>query len=162
MTLFVNALIVVATFAAMEGVAWIAHKYVMHGFMWWFHHDHHNHQPGFFEKNDAFFLIFAFPSAYFFMTGTLNGDARLWIGLGILLYGIAYVVVHDVFIHQRVKRLRKTESAYWMAIRKAHLVHHKHLGPEYGECFGMLLAPPRFYREAKATLESRRRHASLV
>lgn len=162
MTILVNFLIVLGTFVAMEAVAWTAHRYVMHGFMWWAHHDHHNHQPGFFEKNDIFFLIFAMPSAYFFMTGTMNSDFRLWVGMGILLYGICYVVVHDIFIHQRVKKLRKTENAYFMAIRKAHLVHHKHLGPEDGECFGMLLAPPRFYREAKATLEARKRQATLT
>ena len=162
MEILTNVLIVLGTFILMEGVAWSAHKYVMHGFMWWFHHDHHNHQPGFFEKNDAVFLIFAIPSAYFFLSGTLNSDFRFFIGLGILLYGIAYVIVHDIFIHQRVKWLRRTENAYFTAIRKAHLVHHKHLGPEDGECFGMLLAPPKYYREARATLEARKRARALA
>jgi beta-carotene 3-hydroxylase len=35
-----------------------------------------------------------------------------------------------------------------MALRKAHKVHHKHLGKEKGECFGMLVVPMKFYREA--------------
>ena len=141
-----NALIVLATFIVMEGVAWAAHKYVMHGFMWWFHEDHHVRDDSFFEKNDAFFLIFAIPSAYFFLTGTLNQDFRLWIGLGILLYGICYLIIHDVFIHQRFKFLRKTDNRYFRAIRKAHLLHHKHLGPEDGECFGMLWPPIKVWR----------------
>ena len=47
------ALIVLATFVTMEGVAWVAHKYLMHGLMWYFT-NHHVHEPGFFEKNDAF------------------------------------------------------------------------------------------------------------
>ena len=141
MDIFVNFLIVVGTFIVMEGVAWAAHKYVMHGFMWWFHEDHHVRDDHFFQKNDAFFLIFAIPSAYFFITGTLNGDFRIWIGLGILLYGICYLVVHDVFIHQRFKLLRRTDNRYLKTIRKAHLLHHKHLGPEDGECFGMLWPP---------------------
>ena len=39
------ALIVLATFVTMEGVAWVAHKYLMHGLMWYFHEDHHVHEP---------------------------------------------------------------------------------------------------------------------
>jgi beta-carotene 3-hydroxylase len=27
-------------------------------------------------------------------------------------------------------------------------VHHKHLGPEQGECFGMLLVPWKYVRES--------------
>ena len=59
MDILIASLIVLATFITMEGVAWAAHKYLMHGAMWYFHRDHHQHEPGFFEKNDAFFLIFA-------------------------------------------------------------------------------------------------------
>ena len=117
-------------------------------------------RPGFFEKNDTFVLIFAIPSAYFFYSGSLNGDFRLWIGLGILLYGICYVFVHDIFIHQRFRWLRRTNNVYLTAIRKAHLVHHKHLGPEDGECFGMLLAHPKYFREARAAVAARRGAAS--
>ena len=36
-----------------------------------------------------------------------------------------------------------------MGIRKAHKVHHKHLGKEDGECFGMLIVPLKYIREAK-------------
>ena len=49
-------------FLFMELVAWFTHKYVMHGFLWKLHKDHHDHSnktP--FEKNDYFFLIFAIP-----------------------------------------------------------------------------------------------------
>lgn len=154
MSYLVNAGIVVATFCAMEGVAWFAHRYVMHGFMWWFHRDHHQHEPGFFEKNDAFFLTFAIPSAYCFITGVAAVDFRIWIGLGIALYGVCYLIVHDVFIHQRFKWLRRTDNVYLKAIRKAHLVHHKHLGPEDGECFGMLWAPPKYFWQARAASRS--------
>tara|TARA_B110000285_G_C15136547_1_gene627329 strand:+ start:371 stop:883 length:513 start_codon:yes stop_codon:yes gene_type:complete len=144
------AFIVIATFLTMEGVAWFAHKYVMHGMMWFFHEDHHVHQPGFFEKNDAFFLIFAVPSAWCFITGSMaGGDFRVWIGTGIAAYGLAYFLVHDVFIHQRFKWFRRTENAYFMAIRKAHKIHHKHLTKEEGECFGMLFVPFRYWIEAR-------------
>lgn len=135
----------------MEFVAWAAHKYVMHGFLWYLHRDHHQREPGFFEKNDAFFLIFAIPSATCFIVGSaVQGWFPLFfVGVGIALYGIAYFLVHDIFIHQRFKVLRRTNHPYFRAIRKAHKVHHKHLGKEHGECFGMLIVPPKFLKEAK-------------
>lgn len=143
--------ITVATFLAMEFVAWFAHKYVMHGLLWNLHKDHHQHEPGFFEKNDFFFLIFAIPSATSFIVGSaVEGWFPLFfVGVGIALYGIAYFFVHDIFIHQRFKIFTRTKNRYLKAIRKAHKVHHKHLGPEDGECFGMLVVPPKFIKEAK-------------
>ena len=33
-----------------------------------------------------------------------------WIGMGITFYGMAYFFVHDLFIHQRVKVLKKTKN----------------------------------------------------
>ena len=134
----------------MESVAWFTHKYIMHGFLWKLHNDHHNTgETGFFEKNDSFFLIFAIPGFLLILTGSLNQfDYRFWIGLGITLYGIAYFFVHDIFIHQRFKILRNSNNIYLRAIRKAHKVHHRHLGKENGECFGMLLVPLKYFAEA--------------
>ena len=147
----IYTLITVATFFAMEFVAWFAHKYVMHGFLWVLHKDHHQREPGFFEKNDAFFLIFAIPSAAFYIIGSaVPGMFPLFfVGVGISLYGIAYFLVHDIFIHQRFKLFTRTNHRYLKAIRKAHKVHHKHLNPEDGECFGMLIVPPKYIKEAK-------------
>ncbi len=34
----------------MEGVAWLLHRYVMHGFGWYVHEDHHRYTTGRFEK----------------------------------------------------------------------------------------------------------------
>src|SRR5690606_4529118 len=56
-------LIVLLTFTLMEGATWIIHKYVMHGFLWFLHRDHHDHSSeGVLEKNDYFFVIFAIPT----------------------------------------------------------------------------------------------------
>lgn len=147
--------IVLSTAMTMEFVAWAAHKYVMHGFLWYLHADHHRKDHyGFLERNDAFFLIFAIPSMLLFIVGSIKGlhTPYLWIGLGILVYGILYFIVHEVFIHQRIKWLRNTRNAYFLAIRRAHKVHHKHLGKEDGECFGMLVVPFRYLREARRIL----------
>ena len=151
MSLILNIGTVVATFFFMEFMAWFTHKYVMHGFGWYLHKDHHQKEPGFFEKNDSFFLIFAVPSWLLIMTGMMAGnDIRVWIGLGIAVYGLAYFLVHEIFIHQRFKLFRKSDNAYLRAIRRAHKMHHKHLGKEHGECFGMLIVPFKYYREAKS------------
>jgi beta-carotene 3-hydroxylase len=147
----VYILISVVTFVFMEFVAWFTHKYIMHGWLWVLHKDHHQHEPGFWEKNDAFFLIFAIPSAACFIVGSaVPGLIPLFfVGVGIALYGLAYFIVHDIFIHQRFKILRNTRIKYLKALRKAHKIHHKHLGKEDGECFGMLLIPYRFIKEAR-------------
>lgn len=144
--------IVAVTFFVMEFVAWATHKYVMHGWLWHLHADHHKKDHyNFLERNDSFFLIFAVPSMLLFLAGSIEGPGApwLWIGLGILIYGLAYFIVHEVFIHQRIKWLKRTNNAYFMAIRKAHKVHHKHLGKEDGECFGMLVVPFKYYAEAR-------------
>ncbi len=133
----------------MEAVAWSTHKYIMHGLLWSLHKDHHKKESyGIFEKNDFFFLIFALPG----VTGLLLGMQEdynyfFWIGLGITAYGLAYFLVHEVFIHQRIKFLRNSKIKYFLAIRRAHKIHHKHLEKENGECFGMLWVPVKYIRE---------------
>ena len=143
--------IVALSFFAMEFVAWATHKFVMHGFLWRLHKDHHQRDHDHvLERNDSFFLLFAIPSMFLFLIGSSRGldTPWSWIGLGILVYGIAYFLVHEVFIHQRIKRLRTSNNAYFIALRRAHKMHHKHLGKEEGECFGMLVVPFKFYLDA--------------
>lgn len=144
--LFIGTTLV--TFIVMEMVTWCTHKFVMHGFLWYLHEDHH--QPkyqGIFEKNDAFFAIFAIPSIMLFYYGVQPElNYLFFIGLGILLYGIAYFLIHDVLIHQRFKWFKNTKNKYLVGLRKAHKVHHKHLGKEDGECFGMLNVPKKYFR----------------
>ncbi|MFV8838622.1 beta-carotene hydroxylase [Salinimicrobium soli] len=150
-SVIVNILIVVAAFIAMEGVAWFTHKYIMHGLLWILHKDHHNKQTsGFFEHNDFFFLIFAIPGITALFFGMQAGYNYLFfIGLGITIYGMAYFFVHDIFIHQRFKVLRKADNFYFKAIRRAHKMHHKHLDKEDGECFGMLWVPMKYFRDQR-------------
>ena len=157
MQLVINISALIATFFFMEFMAWFTHKYVMHGVLWVLHKDHHQKEPGFFEKNDSFFLIFAIPSWLLIMTGMMAGnDIRVWIGAGIAVYGLSYFLVHDVFIHRRFNWLKRTDNAYFRAIRKAHKVHHKHLGKEDGECYGMLIVPFKYMRESRKLARAKR------
>ena len=147
-----NLLIVIGTFLIMESITWCTHKYVMHGFLWILHRDHHHkdHEHPW-ERNDAFFLIFGIPGFLLCLFGAQAGldQPYLWIGIGVTLYGFAYVMVHDIFIHQRLKIFRNTNNTYFKALRRAHKMHHKHLGKEEGECFGMLWVPLKYFRAAR-------------
>jgi beta-carotene 3-hydroxylase len=146
-----NALLVLAAFAGMEAVAWLSHKFIMHGILWDLHKDHHNKESkGFMEHNDFFFLIFALPGITSLFFGMRNDyNFLFWIGVGITLYGMAYFLIHDIFIHQRFKIFRNAHNAYFTAIRRAHKMHHKHVTKEGGECFGMLLVPFKYFRDIK-------------
>lgn len=148
----INLLITLIAFFLMEAVAWLTHKYVMHGFLWTIHKDHHKKETyGFFEKNDYFFLIFAIPGIAGLFFGMQNDYNYLfWIGLGITIYGFTYFFVHEIFIHQRIKWIRNIDNSYFKGIRRAHKIHHKHLGKEDGECFGMLWVPLKYFREKNA------------
>ena len=159
----INLIVVLVSFLSMEGVAWVTHKYLMHGLLWGLHEDHHRKNPtSFFEKNDYFFLIFALPGIVCLATGIYTEHhIFLLIGIGITLFGFAYFMVHDVFIHQRFKLLRNADNFYFKAIRRAHKMHHKHLGKEDGECFGMLFVPLQYFKDAiKAEREARKNRSA--
>ncbi|WP_164111756.1 MULTISPECIES: sterol desaturase family protein [Sphingobacterium] len=143
-----NILITLATFTLMEGATWLIHKYVMHGFLWFLHRDHHDHSTeGPLEKNDYFFVIFALPTIALLYVGTMDGISYLfYIGLGIMLYGMAYFFVHDIFIHQRLQYFTRTRNPYFLALRRAHKQHHRHTGKYHGECFGFLYVPIKYFK----------------
>jgi beta-carotene 3-hydroxylase len=149
MNLLIHIAIVLSAFFGMEGVAWLTHKYVMHGIFWPLHRDHHlKEYYGFLERNDLFFLIFALPGIACLAAGTFY-HLPVWtcIGTGITLYGACYFFVHDLFIHQRIKVLRNSENRYLKAIRRAHKMHHKHTGKYDGESFGMLWVSWKYFRK---------------
>jgi len=158
------ALIALASLAAMEGVAWASHKYVMHGFGWAWHRDHHEPHDGVFEKNDRFALVGAALSIAMFALGSpmIMGEAAwwpgTWIGLGILGYGIVYTLVHDGLVHQRWFRY-VPRKGYLKRLVQAHNLHHATLGREGGVSFGFVLA--RDPAVLKAELR-RQREAGLV
>ena len=140
-----NLIIFLLSFILMEGVAWLTHKYIMHGLFWKLHEDHHTGSEGFFEKNDSFFLIFAIPG----FLGTFYGakadfNYLFFIGLGICAYGLAYFLIHDVLIHRRFNWFNNKQNFYFTTIRKVHKLHHKQLEKENSHYFGMLWIPFKF------------------
>lgn len=150
--------VTLAAYIGMEFMAWFTHKFVMHGFLWNWHADHHlpKHQKhGFFEKNDRFFLVFAIPSMICYLIGGLTGPFWvLFVGVGISLYGLTYFLIHDVYIHQRFKWFRHLDSEYSRAILRAHGAHHAKTEKEDGESFGLLVVNPKYFGKRKARKES--------
>ncbi len=136
---------VITLFVFMEGVAWFLHKYVMHGIGWYLHEDHHRPRKGRFEKNDVFGLFFATVSFLFISTGLFSGfDIKLAIGIGIMLYGVGYFLVHDVFFHQRVRIPYRPKNKYIKRILNAHGKHHAISTSNSGICFGFLYANKKY------------------
>ena len=142
-------LALIGSFSIMEFMAWFTHKYVMHGFLWSLHKDHHNQnlKTSWWERNDLFFVFYAVISMSFFYSqvelGFIYGFA---VGFGIMAYGLTYFIVHDIFIHQRFKILRNASNWYAKGIRRAHKMHHKNIHKTGGECFGMLIVPFKYFK----------------
>ena len=147
MDIFLWILSLVGAFSVMEFMAWFTHKYIMHGFLWFLHQDHHvvnkDHKL---QKNDFFFLIFAIPSMLLMYIGFDGFKISFFVGIGIAFYGMAYFIVHEVIIHQRLPFFRKTNNKYIRAIRLAHKVHHKQLGKHNATSFGMLIVSRKYFR----------------
>jgi beta-carotene 3-hydroxylase len=139
----VSFLIIFITFWGIEFMAWFTHKFVIHGFLWNVHCDHHTpSKDKFLKKNDLFFLIYGAPSWLCIMLGSMFAAwTIMYVRFGILAYGIAYFLVHEVLIHQRFKWFRNSNNVYLRSIRRAHKIHHKHRNKEQGECFGILIIP---------------------
>lgn len=160
MQTLVAILIIVATVLVMEFVAWSSHKYVMHGFGWGWHRDHHEPHNGFFEKNDLYAVVGAAISISFFMIGSplVMGTEAWWpatfIGLGVMAYGAIYTLVHDGLVHQRWFRW-VPKKGYAKRLVQAHKLHHATIGKEGGVSFGFIFArdPQVLKKELRAQRE---------
>jgi beta-carotene 3-hydroxylase len=143
----------------MEFVAWSNHKYVMHGFLWNWHVDHHrkDHQNKLpektedkkFEKNDLFFLVYAIPAIVLMIIGfAISYFPIIYISIGISLYGLTYFIIHDIIIHKRlnIPFLQKRQNFLLRAIIKAHTAHHWPKSKDDFHNFGLLIFPLRFFK----------------
>jgi len=142
MNILINVLIFVALAIYMEYVAWFTHKHVMHGFLWVLHEDHHHPTGRGWQKNDLFALFFASISMLVIVTGLLRGVMPLAsAGLGIALYGLGYLLFHDIMFHRRIRGIRiPARGPYLQRIVNAHKVHHQAKGREGATAFGFLYA----------------------
>lgn len=138
-------LIIVVTVIAMEFVAWSSHKYIMHGWGWGWHRDHHEPHDNKLEKNDLFGIVGAVFSIGLFFWGSplVAGSAAWppawWIGVGVMVYGIIYTLVHDGLVHQRYFRY-VPKRGYAKRLVQSHKLHHATIGREGGVSFGFIFA----------------------
>lgn len=146
MSTLINIFLVIGTFLFMEGVAWFTHKYIMHGILWSWHRSHHKVHGHALEMNDLFAVVFSIPSVLTIYLGFNNPELRwlMYIGIGILGYGIFYFIFHDIIVHRRIKIPFKARSRYMKRIMKAHYLHHERHTKEDGEAFGFLYAPKKY------------------
>ena len=136
-------LLLFATVAVMEGVAYAAHRWVMHGPGWFLHASHHRPRTGMWEANDLYAVIFAIPSIALLYLGVQLGwgAAYVWVGAGIAAYGAIYFGFHDVIVHGRVPHRYVPRSTYMKRIVQAHRLHHAVEEKHGTVSFGFLGAP---------------------
>lgn len=148
------------TILAMEVVAYVAHRWVMHGPGWFLHASHHRPRTGPFEANDWYAVIFAIPSILLLLAGVRLGwgDGYAWAGAGIAAYGAIYFGFHDVIVHRRIGHRYVPRSAYMKRIVQAHRLHHAVETRAGTVSFGFLWAPRP--ENLKAEL-ARRGHAGV-
>jgi len=135
------------TTLCMEGVAWFMHKYIMHGALWFLHKSHHTNHNHALEVNDIFALIFSIQSMVMISIGITypEWNILLALGIGITLYGIMYVLFHDIVTHNRLPFLKiKVKNAYLKRVVKAHGVHHRSHKKNDSEAYGFLYAPKKY------------------
>jgi beta-carotene 3-hydroxylase len=140
--MLLNLLLFLGALAGMEVVAYLTHKYVMHGFLWSLHESHHAPRQGRFEKNDLFAVIFGIPSIVLIYLGVNVYDPLLWIGLGMTAYGFVYFAFHDVLVHRRIPHSYTPKRGYLRRVVQAHYMHHATRERDGAVSFGFVYAPP--------------------
>jgi beta-carotene 3-hydroxylase len=127
------AIIIVVSFVAMEFVSYLVHRFVYHGFAWFIHRSHHTPRTGAFEWNDIFPALFATVTTTLMIIalGDPAGQDLLAASIGITAYGIVYLIVHDLYVHRRMKRF-PLKIRFLANVKRAHAVHHRFGGEPYG------------------------------
>jgi beta-carotene 3-hydroxylase len=131
--------VVVVAFGAMEPLTAATHRFVMHGIGDRIHRSHHRVRGAGrrWEANDAFPLTFATLVLVGMFAG-FNAPGWGWLvpaGIGVTAYGAAYAVVHDVYVHGRLRWFDGRQVTVLDRLAAAHRIHHR-----YGAApFGMLL-----------------------
>eukprot|EP00271_Cylindrocystis_brebissonii_P000999 TRINITY_DN11234_c0_g1_i1.p1 TRINITY_DN11234_c0_g1~~TRINITY_DN11234_c0_g1_i1.p1 ORF type:complete len:416 (-),score=51.52 TRINITY_DN11234_c0_g1_i1:986-2233(-) len=126
----------------MEFWARWAHKALWHASLWHMHESHHRPRDGPFELNDVFAIVNAAPAialmAYGFLHAGIVPGLCFGAGLGITIFGMAYMFVHDGLVHRRFPVGPVAQVPYFQKVAAAHQLHHadKFEGVPYGLFLG--------------------------
>ncbi|KAK8957082.1 hypothetical protein KSP39_PZI000885 [Platanthera zijinensis] len=123
----------IGTFAVAVGAAvgmeyWArwAHRALWHASLWHWHVSHHRPRDGPFELNDIFAIINSIPaialSSFGFFNRGLVPDLSFGAGLGITLYGMAYMFIHDGLVHRRIPVGPIAKVPFFQRVAAAHQV----------------------------------------
>lgn len=146
------AAIALLAFAVMEPITYAVHRWVMHGPGMAWHASHHRARRGRFERNDLFPVCFGLLTVAVLIAGKAVPALAvlLPVGAGITAYGVAYLVVHDLYAHRRFVRLPRGLPVL-ERLAAAHRVHHRSSGEPYG-----FLVPFRSFRAGASAATARR------
>ncbi|CAK9208883.1 unnamed protein product [Sphagnum troendelagicum] len=127
----------------MEFWARWAHRALWHESLWNMHESHHKPREGPFELNDIFAIINAVPAISLMAIGFFNHGFVPGLcfggGLGITMFGMAYMFVHDGLVHRRFPVGPVADVPYFQKVAAAHQLHHADLFG--GIPYGLFLGP---------------------
>lgn len=157
--LFLSLLFTVGAAVGMEMYARYAHKGLWHETwmwelpvewradwnksFWYLHKSHHEPREGAFEQNDIFAVANALPAIGLILYGFLHEGVMPGLaygaGLGITIFGMAYMFVHDGMVHRRFPVGPIADVPYFKKVAMAHKLHHseKFAGVPYGLFFAI-------------------------
>ena len=131
-----GAAVALVTAVAMEPWAMLVHRLAWHQWLWRVHRSHHEPRRGRFEANDSLSVLHAPIAITLIVSGCqLASPLRpclVGMGVGMTLFGLAYVLVHDGLIHERLPLRWLLRWRVLRRIRGAHIVHHRSGGAPYG------------------------------
>jgi beta-carotene 3-hydroxylase len=115
--------------AAMELWAGLLHGRFWHGMLWPIHRSHHSKRRGRFETNDALSALHAPIAIAMILYGCVAEPGVLrevlfGTGIGMTMFGVAYLIFHDGFVHGRLPLRWLGKVPLFARIRDAHRVHH--------------------------------------
>jgi beta-carotene 3-hydroxylase len=133
-----NVLIATLAFVLMEPFTYCAHRWVMHGLAKFLHESHHRNAaravPALLEANDFFPVILAAGVNILLALGFNQPSLGALVPtcVGITAYGFAYFIVHDVYIHRRLRLFGNKKVALLERLAVAHRRHHQFNSEPYG------------------------------
>ncbi len=140
-----TCLLAIGGMVGMEMYARIVHRHAWHDYQpgWLIHKSHHEPRTGPFELNDVYAIVNALPAialtGFGFLREDVFGGVCFGLGLGITLFGIAYMFVHDGLVHKRFPVGPVKDVPGLRRIAVAHRMHHM---DEFGGYpYGMFLGP---------------------
>jgi beta-carotene 3-hydroxylase len=129
---------------AMDLWAALLHGRVWHSWLWPVHRSHHTPRPNGvrFEANDALSLLHAPIAVALILHGCRAApgplrEVEFGVGVGMSLFGVAYLVVHDGLVHGRLPVQWLLRLRYFRGVARAHRVHHT--GVAGGAPYGLFL-----------------------